>query len=470
MVPISPQVYSAEAVVFDTKPLFDYAQRLDERRAKRALAEQEAFDEWNKANEKAFDSSNLRTQERPLFDKGLEEYRQLSIEAKRNPKDYSKRAIAQKKADELFSLVNKSKNAKEIGKEYTAILRNIQSNPEQRKTTDLDALIKDISQNDLPIGFPGASFLGIPKRPDDTSPKMNYYKPAPVDTYDIIQKNLGGIGMGELQKISETDKNFQYKVVPKYTPEAIRTVAERVAKSVTADPLLQSSYKVKGQQYDSKDLAKLNLLVKSVKDAKGNQVFADIEVDIDDPVSIAFGEAVEDMLNRRGEVKTETDRVGLERFKSSLIAGRSKEKVIGVGEGNALDEITNIVGTKKGVVVKDGVANLNGVPYSGKLVMLGNEIPESVRSPLKSIGYKFQDTEQIDVNMVDGKIESIQALGRTSPKQPARRKSVISRSMMENAQLKFSTEPQKGPQMQFGQGLAPQTPAFTFPGGKAIKF
>ena len=143
----------------------------------------------------------------------------------------------------------------------------------------------------------------------------------------------------------------------------------------------------------------------------------------------------------------------------------------GVGvEGNALDEITNIVGTKKGVVVKDGIANLNGVPYTGKVVMLGNEIPESVRSPLKSIDYKFQDKEQVDVNMVNGKIESIQALGRTSSKEPVRRKSLVSRSMMQNAQLKFSTEPQKGPQMQFGQGLAPQTPTFTFPGGKPIKF
>ena len=189
---------------------------------------------------------------------------------------------------------------------------------------------------------------------------------------------------------------------------------------------------------------------------------------MDTPEKVAAAGIV---LNNSGVIdrKTETD---IKREPPQRGFGFGYGYPFGMGvEGNALDEITNIVGTKKGVVVKDGVANLNGVPYTGKLVMLGNEIPQSVRSPLKSINYTFGDTEQVDVNMVDGKIESIQALGRTvGSKQPARRKSLVSRSTMENAQLKFSTEPQRGPQMQFGQGLAPKGPTFTFPGGKPIKF
>ena len=327
MVPISPQAYSGSAVVFDTRPIFSYAQKIEERRAKQALAEQEAFDEWNKANEKELDPTNIRwSKEGDQFTKGLQEYRSLAIDAKNNPKDYKKKMIAQKKADELFSLIRASKEAKEVDKEYNSFLRNVQTNPEQRKTTDLDAVLRDKAIHDLPIGFPGAPFLGIPKRPDDTSPKMNYYKPAPVDTYDIIQKNLGGVEMGELEQISQIDKNFQYNVVPKYTTSAIKTIAERVAKSVMADPLLQSSYKVKGQQYDAQDLAKLNFLVKSVKDASGKPVFSDIEVDIDNPASIAFGEAVEDLLNRRGKVDTVTDQVALERYKSNLRKSEKSEK------------------------------------------------------------------------------------------------------------------------------------------------
>lgn len=352
MVPISPQAYSGSAVVFDTRPIFNYAQKLEERRAKRALAEQEAFDEWNKANERQLDPTNIRwSKEGDQFTRGLQEYKSLAIEAKNNPRDYAKKIAAQKKADELIFLVRASKEAKEVDKEYNSFLRSVQTNPEQRKTTDLDAVLRDKAIHDLPIGFPGAPFLGIPKRPDDTSPKMNYYKPAPVDTYDIIQKNLGGVEMGELEQISQPDKNFQYNVVPKYTTSAIKTIAERVAKSVMADPLLESSYKVKGQQYDAQDLAKLNFLVKSVKDASGKPVF-DIEVDIDDPASIAFGEAVEDLLNRRGKVDTVTDQVALERYKSNLRKSEKSEKekeAVSLSDYDVLGKYNNNIFSKNNV-------------------------------------------------------------------------------------------------------------------------
>lgn len=364
MVPISPQVYSAEAVVFDTKPLFDYAQKLDERRAKRALAEQEAFDEWNKANEKAFDSSNLRTQERPLFDKGLQEYRQLSLEAKRNPRDYNKKALAQKKADELFSLVNKSKNAKEIDKEYVSFLRNIHTNPEQRKTTDLDAVLRDKAIHDLPIGFPGAPFLGIPKRPDDTSLKMNYYKPAPVNTYDLVQKNLAGVELDAPVKITSTDKDFNYKTLQKYKPEGIVTVAERVGKVVGGDPLLQSSYKVKAQQYSSEDVAKLNLLVKSLKDSSGKPLLPNLKVDIDDPVSIAVGEAVEDMIKRE-KSDTKFDRRAYAGFQSFLIEGR-KEKGVDLLDYDILGKYTN----------QSNVVNIPSVLPMGTQIVYEKDIPK----------------------------------------------------------------------------------------------
>lgn len=445
MVPISPQVYSAEAVTFDTKSLFDYMQRLDERRAKRALAEQEAFDEWNKANEKAFDSSNLRTQERPLFDKKLQEYRQLSLEAKRNPRDYNKKALAQRKADELFSLVNKSKNAKEIGKEYVSILRNIQNNPEQRKTTDIDALIKDISINDLPIGFPGAPFLGIPKRPDDTSPKLNYYKPAPVNTYDLVQKNLAGIELDVPKKVGETDKDFYYKAVQKYKPEGIVTVAERVGKVVSGDPLLQSSYKVKGQQYSSEDMAKLNLLVKSLKDNSGKPLFPNLEVDIDDPVSIAIGEAVEDMIKREKSSNV-FDKIAFAKYQSGL---RKSEKEATTAaarpaiKGNAIDEIGEIktVVLPNGGSIVDGIVrNAKGERTSGTAIISYEDLPANLISVLEFNKTPVSKGRDIVLTFKDGKI-----LGLSQEGKP-----IKNRQTIENAQLKYSTEPLKGPQPKFG--------------------
>lgn len=396
MVPISPQAYSAEAVIFDTKPLFDYAQKLDERRAKRALAEQEAFDEWNRANEKALDSSNLRTQERPLFDKGLQEYRQLSLEAKRNPRDYNKKALAQKKADQLFSLVNKSKNAKEIDKEYISFLRNIHTNPEQRKTTDLDAVLRDKAIHDLPIGF-SAPFLGI-RRPEDTAPKMNYYKPAPVNTYDLVQKNLAGVELDVPKKVGETDKDFYYKAVQKYKPEGIVAVAERVGKVVSGDPLLQSSYKVKGQQYNSEDMAKLNLLVKSLKDNSGKPLLPNLEVDIDDPVSIAVGEAVEDMIKREKSSNV-FDKISFAKYQSNL--RKSEKNDEGVSGGAFIDYWAQIKsrpeksigekGTELGRIKGVLVESLTAIPKQ-RIIDIANKIK----------GRTFSDEELIIQTLPNG--------------------------------------------------------------------
>ena len=449
MVPISPEIYSGAAVVMDNRSLFDYIQKIEDRRAKRALAEQEAFDEWNKANEKQIDPTNIRwAKEGDQFTKGLQEYRSLSNDAKRNPKDYTKRIAAQKKADDLIALIRASKEAKENDKEYNTFLRNVQTNPEQRRTTDLEAVLRDKSLNDLPIGF-SAPFLGI-KRPDDTAPKMNYYKPAPVNTYDIVQKNLGGIGMGSLEKISETGKDFYYTAVPKYKPEEIVAVVERVGKVVSADELLQGSYRVKGQQYEPKGLAQLTFSVRSLKDDSGKPLFPNFEAREDDPISIAVGEAALDMAKRRGDAKQVRDEVAMAKFKSGVRVSeqKAKEKRQEQREaaaqetiGNAFDSIDEIQGVYPDIKISKGKGTIAGIEYTGTVSTKGDKLPELVKAPLRGIGYDIKNNEDVDIKVENGQIVSIKPKDR----------SAVDREAMRNAQLKFSTEPQKGPQMRFAE-------------------
>jgi hypothetical protein len=318
-------------------------------------------------------------------------------------------------------------------------------NPNTRNQLNFERVAGDITLHDLALDDPNRKKIDY---------NASWYKAPSFDFNKEFKAAAEGQQKAFLRKIPGTF-DAQLRTVQTeegFLPESIKQIARNFARGVIEDPNKFDYYERKSNSASADELVRLNAILKPY--------FPKLEVALDQPEALAMAEAIE----RAQSIK---DVVARSRPSDTNINGYP----FGVGiEGNALDEITNVVGVKKGVVIKDGVANINGVPYSGKIVMKGNEIPESVRSPLKSIGYKFSDAEQVDVNMVDGKIESIQALGRTSSGVPAKRKSVVSRSMMENAQLKFSTEPQKGSQMQFGQGLSPKTPAFTFPGGKPIKF
>ena len=90
MVPISPEIYSGGAVVFDTRSLFDYQQRLADRRAKRQAAEQEAIDNYLKEISKTPDPYGMRKVDIPTFDQKLNDFRLLSNEFRKAPKDLEK--------------------------------------------------------------------------------------------------------------------------------------------------------------------------------------------------------------------------------------------------------------------------------------------------------------------------------------------------------------------------------------------
>jgi hypothetical protein len=89
-----------------------------------------------------------------------------------------------------------------------------------------------------------------------------------------------------------------------------------------------------------------------------------------------------------------------------------------------------------------------GNPRDGQVTITREDIPESVKAILKSANYDLSKDRFFDVEIVDGRIESIRPTGG-SGKQP---RGVISRVDMGNAQLKYDTEPQKSQRPTFGEG------------------
>ena len=456
MVPISPQAYSAEAVVFDTRPLAALQQKLAAKKA----AKDEALDKYFLDLKNKINPAGMRTQDLPEWNKELENWISNGV---MNRKEIAKGGMAQQEYLLKYqNLLSKVEQSKQMGK--------FQSDLESKKQEG------KIDEDDFPLLDSIRLSIYNPQHYKNTETLTPYSMgdfSENIPTWDIGKSkqfyvDFARAGAKPAEKINEktiynpNTRSYTTTYEEVYSLPQLTEMAIKGGAAITSD---KSGYKT-----HKKILEEGERQIPSerfIDYAKAYSKIAPNDI-MDTPEKAAAAGIV---LNNSGVIdrKTETD---IKREPPQIGGfGFGYGYPFGVGiEGNALDEITNVVGVKKGVVVKDGVANINGVPYSGKIVMLGNQIPESVRSPLKSIGYKFSDTEQVDVNMVDGKIESIQALGRTSSGVPAKRKSVVSRSMMENAQLKFSTEPQKGPQMQFGQGLSPKTPAFTFPGGKPIKF
>jgi hypothetical protein len=282
MVPISPEVFSGGAVVFDTRSLFDYQQKIADRRAKRQAAEQEALDSYLKEVAKTPDPYGMRKGDIPAFDQKLNNFRELSNEFRKSPKDLEKRLKLQQAADELKIFVARSKEAKEVDKSYNQLVSELATNPEKRKSTDLQKLMIDKAMHDLPLDY-DSPMLGIKREDKEFNP--NYYTPPPVSTYDLFEKNMGGIKLGPAIRISPTDKDFNYVQEEKYSPEGIETIALRIGDKVLNDADLASSYAVKGKNYTDEKLTSFKAMLQKYPKLK------DIEVDDDDPVSIEIGRA-----------------------------------------------------------------------------------------------------------------------------------------------------------------------------------
>lgn len=433
MVPISPEIYSSTAVVMDNRSLSDYISKLEDRRLKRAAAEQEAFDAWNEANEKSLNPSNMRNQELEAFNKGLQEYRTLAIEAKRTPKDYTKRMAAQKKADELIALARESKNAKEIDKEYTNLIRATLNNPEARNTTDYQAILKDKAIHDLPIGWKAGGLMGVPelKRPTDTAPKMDYYKPPPVDVVELFNKNSSGVKLGAGVRTSPTDKDFFYTETSTYTPEGIKSIAERAADKVANNPNLLSSYRVKGQQLSVDQAAQMTAALK--------KYFPNMQVDDEDPISVVMADMVIEG-ERRKEEKRIRDAAAFARYQSSLQEGRSQRRLDQLLQGgNVIDNFpdtpisrgTQPTGSIQGGVVYDNKGNL----YNGEFRADYGKLPADLPAILSFAKIKLTK-KPFTVEVKDGVIQSIKQDGGLK----------IGRQIVENAQRRFGKGMEFGPQ------------------------
>ena len=439
MVRISPEIYSGGAVLFDTRSLFDYQQKIADRIAKKQAAEQEAIDNYLKELAKTPDPYGIRTNDYDVYKKKLEDYRALYNDYKKSPRDATKRFKLEQAADGLKIFVARSKEEKEKDKSYINLIASLATDPEKRKTTDFDRLIADKTNQDLPLDFKGVAALGIPARKDkDFNP--NYYTPK-FDFQATFDNAAKGPGITTSELSVTPSKTRGYNVIQKgFGVSAIKSIASNFGNDVESDDDKKSYYKTKFNTITPEKLTEQNIRLK--------KYFPKMEVDDDNPVSLAMAEAIEE-----AERRTSSDLVAVSRGTTVNVGGgkdQSKQKL----SGNAIDEVGSIdpvtISTKdkngfigKGII-KDGVARDNtGNLYTGKVNFSYEYIPANLVAVLDFNKTPLDQDEPIIVHYKNG-----EAIGITQPGKP-----FLSRKAIENAQLKYNTEGLKGQQPTFGREL-----------------
>jgi len=414
MVPISPQAYSAEAVVFDTKPLFDYAQRLDERRAKRALAEQEAVDKYVEQTQKNLTPTGMRSQDIPGFQKMQDDFRSLANQYK-NTKDPIKRFQLQKKGDEMFLYIQRSKEEEKRAEPARAAL----ANPENRKKLNVPKMMEALSVHDLPLDFEGVTMLGIPQR-RSIDPNASYFRETPFSFKENFDKAATGPGI-KFSELSITSGGKVNKITEGFNVPTIKSIATNFVDLVDADEDKKSYYTIRARDpkiYPSTRLAEM--------DKKVKQYFPNITVDDEDWRSVALAEAIEEAEKRNAEKFENAPKISVST--SGEVPKKGEEFT-----GNIIDNFPNTplsrgnkpIGSIQNGVVYDNAGNF----YTGELRTAYEQLPADLPAILKVANIKLSKDPKlgISVEVKNGVIQSIK-----QDKSPR-----IGRQFIENAQKKF---------------------------------
>ena len=418
------ELYTLGAVRFDTQPL---AKLQGELMAKKA-AKEEALDKWIFDLQGKIPSGQVRAIDREPFQQKVAQWIKEGIAAKGKP------GAQQSILEGFQGLLADANESKAAGERQQKIAEIRLQNPDK------------VDEEDLPIIDRMSKSIYDPlfyKKPEIRQPFTLEDFSANIPTWDVGKRKqfidfaISGVKpVGKInekstydptamQTVTTYDEVFTPKQIQDVTQKAIAILSDRSGLKTYKNILKEGEQQVPSDQFIS--LAKAYELVKP----------GDV---MNTPLKAAQAEIALNMIGAK-----ETKRLTTPNVSGRIVASRAGGGGVGGGQiqvtGNAFDEITNIKGIKKGVDVQDGIALLNSKPYNGKVVVLGEELPLSVVAPLKSAGLKIAQKDKVDVVFENGKVISIKPIG----------KSAVSKTMMENAQLKYSTEPQKGPQMIFGR-------------------
>jgi hypothetical protein len=243
-------------------------QKIEDRRAKRALAEQEAADNYAKDIGKNLTPTGMKTNDIPHFIQLQQEIRQLSDKYRSTKNPLDKFAL-NNKADEALLFINESKAAVKEGEQPTSALGNVGN----RNKVDFENLAQDLDLHNLPLKDPRRKKIGA---------LSNYFYPEQFDEVETFNQAAKGIEKSEL---GTTIVKGQ-KIIPVgYGENAIKSIAENYLKIVDINPDATRYYKGKLKNLPAEKVAEAVARVK--------KYYPQLDIDGDEPSFLKLSDAIE---------------------------------------------------------------------------------------------------------------------------------------------------------------------------------
>lgn len=429
ILPSQSNPFGGGAVIFDSAP---YA-NLYLQQQQRELAKDEALDKYFQDWDKSINPAGMRQQDTEDLINLMNENKSFYFQNKKaikNPALDNGRAYNEWYArnKEASGLVNRSK---EVAQKEELINRNILQ-AKQKGLPITDRVLEDLSS------FRKSLRSGQWR---DFNPDNLDFQPKPFDPMRFTKDIFGDVKFGErLQsetKVPET-KTIR-RIYETYMPnEALPTVQARAAAAYKTSPSVKEF--VDSTIQNSVEFQKLNSLfnsrfgknIENTDEAAAAVALSFSPVGKTRPQIVDDKEALEKM--RDANIRTRQRSSGGSSSGTPSISGNIFD-TFGVGQSIKTPNFE----------IKDGLITDNkGQLYNGKDIYLPkNKIPAIVFSVLKAGGLPqdlIEFAEGLTLSVKDGRIQAVKGddIG------------VIDRQAIENYQLKFNTEPQKGQQMKFG--------------------
>lgn len=275
--------------------------------------------------------------------------------------------------------------------------------------------------------------------PDFDANKQNQFWTAATKGYEA-----GKVYDNNAQRTDKTTGKVYVPFKEVFSPDQIKSIADKAGDMAMSD---RSAKKYFQKLLDSPNRADWDKLNNAYQSVYGKNNF------VETPKHVAQAEAIMRMgiAQKQGEEPITDQQQALARslekmrFNSNLVISRDAIRALrGDGGGSNMDgnELDTIDLSKY------------GNPQNGRMTIPANEIPKSVEAVLKAGGMDISGNPYVELTVNNGVIEALTPIddlnefGKT-----------IYRTDMDNAQLKYNSEPQKGQQMKFGSKNASKRPA-----------
>lgn len=418
-----PDLYTAGAVRFDATPSVNlYGQLMAKKQAK-----EEAIDEYYKNLPHTLNSAGMREQSIPGFNQGVSEIQQYWMSNRDNiRKGTTPEAFNyDKMVRELQQKINEDKNAAKTDLELGKMRFNKENNYIFKDKNFIDKL----TQHGLSVFDPNHRSMDLgtvtmPIKPFDIKDQEEYYKTI-----------TSGMEAGKKYDYAKSYTNPQtgQVIVPTIdvlNDDQIKQAAKKAMQIVATDDSKQMYFEDLLLSPNKQDWDILNAAYKKYFDGDVDTPEKAAAADAIIKLSIPKKYAEEQEINYQQKQKDKQINITLNQGRGSGSSGGGTGTTI---EGNEFDRIP--LPKKNWFSSGDRIGS--------------EDIPSFTKAVLKKAGIDIEGMEYFKVEVADGKIQAITPYWKDKDGN-LHKEGVITREDMENAQLAYNSEPQKGQQPQFG--------------------